>query len=150
MFRELACTVKRDNLTHDFLLNKTPGPIARCAFFLREKLFDAVIIQRGHVVGTRSHARKFNERPMRRQRSPARLSLVSSRSEVETSLDGCERNLNCVPPCFTSLGPDGDCAKICPAFDCGYFVVGKPAAFQALQLPAIERAFLYPIFFRLS
>src|SRR6266480_1973515 len=91
MFRELACTVKRDNLTHDFLLDKTPGPIARCAFFLREKLFDAVIIQRGHVVGTRSHARKFNERPMRRQRSPARLSLVSSRSEVETSLDGCEK-----------------------------------------------------------
>src|SRR5438094_1626820 len=82
MFRELARTVKRDNLTHDFLLDKTPGPIARCAFFLCEKLFDAVIIQRGDVVGTRSHARKFNERPTRRQRSPARLSLVSSRAKL--------------------------------------------------------------------
>src|SRR5207245_5739974 len=82
MLQELACTVKRDNLTHDFLLDKTPGPIARCALFLRKKLFDTVIIQRGHVVGTRSHARKFNERPTRRQRSPARLSLVSFRAKL--------------------------------------------------------------------
>src|SRR2546430_7617187 len=91
MFRELACTVKRDNLTHDFLLDKTPGPIARGAFFVREKLFNAVIIQRGHVVGTRSHARKFNEHPTRRQRLATRLSLVVISSEVETSLDGSER-----------------------------------------------------------
>jgi len=82
MFRELARTVKRDNLTHDFLLDKTPGPIARYAFFFREKLFNTVIIHRGHVVGTRSHARKFNERPTRRQRPPARLSLVSSRAKL--------------------------------------------------------------------
>src|SRR5436190_6860056 len=81
MFRELARTVKRDNLTHDFLLDKTPGPIARGAFFVREKLFNAVIIQRGHVVGTRSHARKFNEHPTRRQRLAARLSLVSCRAK---------------------------------------------------------------------
>src|SRR5438093_6519507 len=82
MFRELARTVERNNFTQDFLLDKTPGPIARCAFFFREKLFDAVIVQRGHVVGTRSHARKFNECPARRQRSPARLSLVLSRAKL--------------------------------------------------------------------
>jgi len=32
-----------------------PGPIARGAFFLREKLFDAVVIQRGHVVRLREN-----------------------------------------------------------------------------------------------
>src|SRR6266496_5606303 len=31
-----------------------------------------------------------------------------------------------------------------------YFVVGNPAAFQALKPPAIERTFLYPIFCKLS
>jgi hypothetical protein len=34
MFREFACAVERNDLTQDFLLHKTPGPIARCAFFL--------------------------------------------------------------------------------------------------------------------
>src|SRR6266536_5020068 len=106
MFRELARTVKRDNLTHDFLLDKTPGRIARCAFFLREKLFDTVIIQRGHVVGTRSHALKFNERPTRRQRSPARLSLVSSRAKLRHLSMVVKEILNCVPPCFTLLGTE--------------------------------------------
>jgi hypothetical protein len=51
--------------------------------------------------------------------------------------------LDCVPLRSTSLGiTDGNCAKICPAFDCVYFVVGKPTAFQALKPPAMDRTFL--------
>jgi hypothetical protein len=84
MFRELACTVERNNLTHDFLLDKTPGPIARCAFFLGEKLFNAVIIQRGHASESPSHARQFNDHTTQTQRwLSAPVSSVMS-SEVET------------------------------------------------------------------
>jgi hypothetical protein len=41
-----------NDLRQNFLLHKTPGTIARCAFFIREKLFDAIEIQRDwrHVV----------------------------------------------------------------------------------------------------
>jgi hypothetical protein len=47
MFWEFARAMARNDFGHHFLVHKTPGPIARCAFFLREQLFDAVIIQRG-------------------------------------------------------------------------------------------------------
>jgi hypothetical protein len=51
--------------------------------------------------------------------------------------------LDCVPLRSTSFGiTDSNCAKICPAFDCVYFVVGKPTAFQALKPPAMDRTFL--------
>ena len=35
----------RNDLGQDLLLHKKPGPIARCALLIREKFFDAVIIQ---------------------------------------------------------------------------------------------------------
>ena len=99
-------------------------------------------------------------------------------SEVETSLDGFERVrdlirslpvhsafglpvyvaifprrsiLDCVLLRFTSLGmTDGKLHEDLLVFDCAYFVVAKPAAFQALKPPAMERTFLYPIFCKLS
>ena len=42
----------RNDLRQDFLLHETPGTIPRCAFFICEKLFDAIVIQRNwrHVV----------------------------------------------------------------------------------------------------
>jgi hypothetical protein len=91
-------------------------------------------------------------------------------SEAETSLDGSEEVrdlirslplhsafglpvyvatphvapiLDCVALRFTSLGIiDGNCTKICSAFEYVYFVVGKRAAFRALKPPAMERTFL--------
>src|SRR6266851_2070977 len=60
------------------------------------------------------------------------LSMVLKESEIPR-----------LPVHFTSLGiTDGNCAKIRWAFDCVYFVIGNPAAFQALKPPAIERMFL--------
>ena len=51
--------------------------------------------------------------------------------------------LDCVPLRFTSLGmTGGNPAKFWSAVDCVYFAVGKPAAFQALNPPAMERTFL--------
>src|SRR6266487_4815170 len=46
VIREFGRAMTRNDLGHSFLLHKTPRPIARYAFFLDEKLFDAVIIQR--------------------------------------------------------------------------------------------------------
>jgi hypothetical protein len=42
--------MERNDLAQDFLLHKMPRPITSCAFVVREKIFDAVVIQRGHVV----------------------------------------------------------------------------------------------------
>jgi len=50
MFRKLARAMERNDLAQDFLLHKMPRPITSCAFVVREKIFDAVVIQRGHVV----------------------------------------------------------------------------------------------------
>src|SRR4030095_12100990 len=112
VFGELACTVERNNLRQNFLLRKTPCPIARCAFFIREKLFDVVIIQRGNASDSPSHARQFNDHMTQTQRSLSRRCRLS----------------------------DGQAS---------HFLVGNPAAFQALKPPAMERTFLYPIFCRL-
>src|SRR5437870_6168363 len=66
MFRKLPGAMTRNNFLHDFLVHKTPRPIARRALFVRKKRFDAVIVERG-----RSHAmklrdmRKFNGRNSR-------------------------------------------------------------------------------------
>src|SRR2546430_15902515 len=49
MFREFARPMTRHDFAHDFLLDKTPGMIARRAFIVGEEFFDAVIIECGHV-----------------------------------------------------------------------------------------------------
>ena len=166
VFRELSRSMTRNDLGHDLLLDKTPGPIARCAFFLREKLVDAVIIQRCHASESLSHARQFNERTTQRQRCLSALVRSVLSSEIE-HLSIVKRfdsltSRSLIPPGFPSMSrlprplhsrlrsaaltslaiTNGNCAKICSAFDCVYFVVGKPAAFQALKPPAIERTFL--------
>src|SRR5436309_12366636 len=41
--------MRRDNLGHRFLQHETPGPITRSALFIGKKVFDAEIIERGHV-----------------------------------------------------------------------------------------------------
>ena len=50
MFRELARTMARNDLGQDFLVHKTPSPIARRALLIREKFFDVIVIQRTHGV----------------------------------------------------------------------------------------------------
>ena len=45
LFRKLARAMAGHDLGHDFLLHKTPRPIARGAFFIGEKFFDIVVIQ---------------------------------------------------------------------------------------------------------
>src|SRR5439155_6803391 len=50
MFRELARAMTWNDLGQHFLLHKAPRPIARSAFLVREKLLNAVVIQRSHVV----------------------------------------------------------------------------------------------------
>src|SRR5207247_2706742 len=69
MFREFARAMARNDLRQDFLLHKTPRSIACCAFLLREKLFGAVIIQRGHARESLSHGRQFNDHTTPTQRS---------------------------------------------------------------------------------
>jgi hypothetical protein len=58
---EFGRAMARNDLRQNFLLHETPRPIARCAFFLGEKLFDSVVIQRGHASERLSHARQFND-----------------------------------------------------------------------------------------
>src|SRR5437773_11068734 len=50
MFRKLARAMAGHYLGHDFLLHKTPRPIACRALVVCEELFYAVVIQRCHVV----------------------------------------------------------------------------------------------------
>src|SRR6266511_5830017 len=52
---EFGRAMTRNDLGLGFLLDKTPRSIARRAFFLSEKRFDAVVIQRscGHVISAR-------------------------------------------------------------------------------------------------
>src|SRR5207248_5196550 len=69
MFRKFARTMARNDFGQDFLLHKMPGPVARLALLIREKLFDVVIIQGTHAVPSRSNARQFSGREMRTQRS---------------------------------------------------------------------------------
>jgi hypothetical protein len=68
MFWEFRRAMARDDLGQNFLLHKTPRPIARSAFFVREKFFDAVVIQRScrHVVSP-GNARQFSGRATRTQ-----------------------------------------------------------------------------------
>jgi hypothetical protein len=49
MFRKFAGTMAGHYLGSDFLLDKLAGPVARGAFVISKKVFDTVIIQRGHV-----------------------------------------------------------------------------------------------------
>src|SRR5438034_10462110 len=49
MLRKLVRAMTENDLRQDFLLHKTPRPISRRAFFFCEKLFDAIIIQRGYA-----------------------------------------------------------------------------------------------------
>ena len=44
MFGEFARTMTRNDLRQDFFLHKIPRSITRRALFVREKVFDAVII----------------------------------------------------------------------------------------------------------
>ena len=39
-----------NDLRQDFLPHKPCRPVARCALLIRQKFFDGVIIERGHVV----------------------------------------------------------------------------------------------------
>jgi hypothetical protein len=47
MFGKFARAMARHDLGHGFLEHKTPRPITRPALFIRKKLFDRVVIQRG-------------------------------------------------------------------------------------------------------
>src|SRR5215471_15589707 len=59
MFGELAGAMARNDLGQNLLLHKTPRPIARSAFFLSEKLFDAVVVQRGQIKESARHGRSL-------------------------------------------------------------------------------------------
>src|SRR3982074_1333549 len=50
MFRKFGRAMATHDLGHDFLLHKTPGPIACCTLVTSKKLFDRVVIQRGHAM----------------------------------------------------------------------------------------------------
>src|SRR5439155_26381115 len=50
MLRKVPGPMAGNNLLHHLLLHKTPRPIARDAFFIREEVVDDVVIQRGHVL----------------------------------------------------------------------------------------------------
>src|SRR5437667_8964878 len=67
MFRKFPRAMARNDLRQDFLLHKTPCAITGGPFLVRKKLFDVVVIQRGHVVSFRSSARQFSGRQKRRQ-----------------------------------------------------------------------------------
>src|SRR6185437_6501941 len=101
----------RNDLGQNFLPHETPRPIAHCAFFVGEKLFDAVIIQRAcrHVVSV----------PLMRDSlaGPQRENNAAGQSICRTKGAWHKRLYN-------------------------YFAVDKPAAFQALKPPAMERTFL--------
>ena len=45
MFREPGRAMTRNDLGQDFLLHKVQRPVARCALFIRQKLFNAIIIE---------------------------------------------------------------------------------------------------------
>jgi hypothetical protein len=45
LFRELARAMAGHDLGHDFLLHKTPGPVAGRALVVGEEFFDIVVIQ---------------------------------------------------------------------------------------------------------
>ena len=49
MFRKFARAMTGHDLGHDFLLHKTPCPIARGTLFIGQKFFDGVVIQRRHA-----------------------------------------------------------------------------------------------------
>ena len=98
-----------------------------------------------------------------------RVCLSCHVGEVETSLDGSETVRDLIrslpvrsaagPPVYVAASPTASFStafrraslrseqtviarRFCPAFDCVYFDVGKPAAFQALKPPAMERTLL--------
>src|SRR5439155_24816708 len=50
VFWKFARAMARHDLRHDFLLHKTPRPIAHRTFVIREEVFDGVVIERGHAV----------------------------------------------------------------------------------------------------
>src|SRR2546423_11979240 len=52
MLRKLGGTMTGHDFLHHLLLHKSPRPIARHALLIRKKLFNGVVIQRGHVVLT--------------------------------------------------------------------------------------------------
>ena len=116
---EFGRAMARNDLGQNFLLYKTPRPIARCAFLLCEKLFDAVIIQRSccHVGMGRG----------------LRVSLAGG--DAKTILS------RALPPQqFETRGADKKGAWRKRLYN--YFAVGNPMAFQALKPPAMERTFL--------
>src|SRR5439155_13432518 len=56
MLRKLGGAMAGHDLLHHLLLDKSPCPIPRRALFIREKLFNGVVIQRGC-----SHVRQFGK-----------------------------------------------------------------------------------------
>src|SRR6202045_4135638 len=50
MFRKLGRAMTSHDVRHDFILYKTPGPIACRALVVGEKLFNGVVIQRSHAM----------------------------------------------------------------------------------------------------
>jgi hypothetical protein len=50
MFRKFGRAMAGHDLMQDFLLHKTPRPIARRALVVGKEVFNPVVIQRGHAV----------------------------------------------------------------------------------------------------
>src|SRR2546430_11099665 len=53
IFRKFSRAMARHDLGHNFLVHKTPRPIACRPLIIREEFFDTVVIQRGHVMWLR-------------------------------------------------------------------------------------------------
>src|SRR6266542_3044618 len=69
MLRKFPRAMTRNDFGQNFLLHKTARPIARRALFICQKPFDAVVIERSYVGGSRGHSRQFNDRTTQTQRS---------------------------------------------------------------------------------
>src|SRR5438876_11976111 len=84
MFRKLPGAMTRNNFLHDFLVHKTPRPIASCALFVRKKLFDVIIIQGTHAVSVV----RANLAVARREDNAPSLAANVEHSTVETAQHG--------------------------------------------------------------
>ena len=81
MFWKFSRPMARHDLRQSFLLHKTSCPIPRGALLLREKFFDGVVIQRGHVMRFHECA-KSNGHATRKQRASLRLELSVLRTRA--------------------------------------------------------------------
>ena len=97
MFRKFSRAMARNDLGQNFLLHKTPRPIACRALFICEKFFDAVIIQRSH----------YRERLMRASLTVARRkhNAATFRPTLLTSPDKSSYFVVGNPVAFQALKP---------------------------------------------